>query len=77
MSTNPVDRPRRFPAPVQLSPRATRWRLSDLIEYESGQPAAGGDAEERFLRVREVAKRYDVCDATVWRWAADASKGAA
>lgn len=25
-----------FPKPVQLSPGTSRWRLSDLVDYESG-----------------------------------------
>ncbi|MCE6957594.1 helix-turn-helix domain-containing protein [Cereibacter sphaeroides] len=29
----------RFPAPVRLSPGTTRWRLSDIIEFEESLEA--------------------------------------
>lgn len=63
----------RFPAPIKLGPTTTRWRLSDLEQYEAaaaGDPApAHRNAEdERYLPVKAVAARYGTHVATVWRW---------
>lgn len=33
-----------FPAPLSLSPGATRWRLSDLLRFEAGLAAIGRGA---------------------------------
>ena len=63
----------RFPAPVKLSPRCTRWRLSDLESYENqqldGKPSVATSPDERYLTDKQVAARYGVSRQTPWRWA--------
>lgn len=65
-----------FPQPHKLAPGASRWALSDLLAYEAA--CRGEDSPpqltegERFLKSHEVARRYDVGSATVWRWAVEA-----
>ena len=63
----------RFPAPLQLGPSSTRWRLSDLEAYEahcSGDPCPPrrSSEDERYFDVKQVAARYSSSPATVWRW---------
>ena len=31
----------RIPKPIKLGPRFTRWRLSDILEWEAAQEAKG------------------------------------
>jgi len=38
-----------FPAPVRVGPNCTRWRLSDLIEYESQLHACCAMGADWFL----------------------------
>lgn len=68
-----------FPQPQKLSPAVTRWRLSDLVAYEA--ETSGGQAQkidqEVFLNVGQVAKRYGVSVATVWRWSAASGRASA
>lgn len=69
-----------FPAPVSLAPGSTRWRLSDLMRWESaraGEPAPAIDrASDQYLTDRQVAARLGVARQSIWRWCAVA-RGAA
>lgn len=64
-----------FPRPERIGPHVTRWRRSSIRAYEAalrGEPPRDLDpADEQYLTVREVAERYRVGIATIWRWAAD------
>lgn len=62
-----------FPEPVRLTGKITRWRESELCEFDGSEPPA----TERFLSVKEVAQRYGVTTASIWRWQASSRKGAA
>ena len=58
-----------FPQPEKISEGATRWPPSRLIAWEQSRgiemPSPSG-----MLTVKQVAERYGVSIATVWRWAA-------
>lgn len=59
-----------FPAPHRLTEGTTRWRLSELAAWD-GTEHTGTDT---YLRAVEVAQRYGVSNATIWRWAAAAER---
>ena len=65
----------RFPQPVKRGP-ASVWRLSDLLAWEAhmdGRPIPDPlpHDQERYLNVRNVARRYDKSTSTIWRWCSD------
>lgn len=70
-----------FPQPHRLSSATTRWRLSELTAYEARVADTDHVPEtveqERFLTCAQVAKRYGVSVATIWRWAAAGREAAA
>lgn len=67
-----------FPAPVKLSPGSTRWRLTELAGYEAALTGtAPAQVAESYLTVAQVAKRYGVSVATIWRWSAAGQSAAA
>ena len=61
-----------FPQPVQFGATTTRWLVAALLRWEqaiSDRPIEiPPEAEQQYIRDYEVAKRYDVSRATVWRW---------
>ena len=64
-----------FPAPKKLGVSMTRWRLSEILQYEAertGEPVPRIDpADERWLTVGEVADRFAASVPTIWRWTAN------
>lgn len=64
-----------YPLPVRIGPNCTRWALSSVLAYEAA--CAGESApelspeKEKYLTARQLAYRHGVCEATVWRRAAD------
>lgn len=62
-----------FPKPHKLGAGSSRWALSELLAYEARrdgkQPPTLPPEQERFLSVKQVAKRYNAGVTTVWRWA--------
>lgn len=71
-----------FPKPIKLGPSVTAWALSDLERFEHARRGSTDTAErapvdERYLRPREVAERYGITLATLWRWSAHGFAGRA
>ena len=64
-----------FPRPTRLSTSTTRWALSDVVRYEAeiADTIPRPIEQERWLAVRQVAQRFGVSVATIWRWSADAA----
>lgn len=56
-----------FPQPIRLGEATTRWRESDLLAWE-GLTEIPPEAFKVYLRDLEVADRYGVSRATIWRW---------
>ncbi|HEU0196689.1 MAG TPA: hypothetical protein VFQ88_05675 [Nevskiaceae bacterium] len=65
-----------FPQPYKVGANATRYRLSDFLIFEAErdgrEPPQPDPARERYLSAAEVATRYGVSRATVWRWSQEA-----
>lgn len=59
-----------FPKPARLGPATTRWRESDLLAWE-GIANIPPEAHRTYLKDADVAARYSVSRATIWRWARD------
>lgn len=69
-----------FPKPVSMGPGCTRWRLSELEQYEAhvaNDPTAPlrDRADDRYLNVRQVADRLGISIPTVWRWSRTGAGG--
>lgn len=66
-----------FPVPVRLSAGCTRWKLSEILKYEAARagspPPTIDPSEDRYLSDKEVAERFDVSRASVWRWSSGAA----
>lgn len=69
-----------FPTPRRVGANSTRWRLSDLLDFEAtrdGQPAPKLEPDaERYLSAADVAHRYHVTASSVWRWSLEAKRAA-
>ncbi len=67
-----------FPLPVKFGASATRWRLSDLLAYEAevrGEEHESAEHQDnRYLSAEQVAERYSVSRASIWRWTAQADR---
>jgi len=68
-----------FPTPSKFSGGSTRLALSRLESYEARcagepEPAPRDSRNERYLSVKQVAERYGVSVATIWRWCQESRK---
>lgn len=70
-----------FPQPFHLTDSATRWRLSDILAFESARTGTGSarlaPADESYLSAKAVGERLGVSASTIWRWAAESARVAA
>jgi len=62
-----------FPKPIRISANCARWRLSELLRFdadlEGREPVQLSEEQERYMSARDVARRYGVSTASVYRWA--------
>lgn len=60
-----------FPQPVELPGMRSRWRLSDIEQFEFGHTERTPETE-RYLSANQLADRYGMSRVAVWKQAREA-----
>lgn len=67
-----------FPQPHKLATGVTRWRLSELIDFECWNDGRERPTltpeQERWLSAEQVGKRYGWSRTSTWRYAREAAR---